>query len=346
MQRQKMLSLSIEENYGSLIILTQEVKGKLNWLVQNLHPQKGKTLVSTSAQLVIASDASLRGWRTFCLGQKSLKTLDSFRKKESYNFFGTEGCQIRNFGFHSHVSKGEISSYSNEQHSCPFLFSKNGGYTEQNLNYLEHGNMGVFIGQGDHDYCRVPSRISEQGNRFSVQNCEGFKRVEVKTANISIHLPRTGKARHRPLCITSVSPGSNLYVMETRSFKQRKGCVSDLLCTPKRVRFSPVLTDRSCIKQSSMRTSNSDLSNNSMASIIMVSKTITNICENTSVGPEGYRTFIRSEQGNSSISRKRKLATPGVDGLLKKFWRRTFRRICRSYHKCKANRYKHSLRIG
>lgn len=27
------------------------------------------------------------------------------------------------------------------------------GYTKQNLNYLEQGNMGVFNGQGDHDYC-------------------------------------------------------------------------------------------------------------------------------------------------------------------------------------------------
>ena len=173
-----------------------------------------------------------------------------------------------------------------------------GGYTKQNLNYLEQGNMGVFIGQGDHDYCGVLSRNSEQGSRFSVQNCEGFKRVEVKTADISIHLPKMGKTRYRPSCITRISPGSNLHVMETRSFQQRQGCISDLLDTPKKVRFSPILIERSCIKQSSIRTSSSDLSNLAWQASTMVSKTITNVCENTSAAPKGSRTFIRSEQEN------------------------------------------------
>ena len=50
----------------------------------------------------------------------------------------------------------------------------------------------------------------------------------------------------------------------------------------------------------------------------MVSKTITNISENTFAAPKGYRTFIRSKQGNSSISRKSKLATPGMGGFRKK----------------------------
>ena len=78
------------------------------------------------------------------------------------------------------------------------------GYTKENFNYLEKGNMEVFIDHGDRDYCGVSPRSSERGSRFLVQNCEEFKRVEVKTANISIH-----------------SPGSNPHVMETRSFQQR-----------------------------------------------------------------------------------------------------------------------------
>ena len=123
-----------------------------------------------------------------------------------------EGCEIRSFDIHLHVFK-------DEQHSCPFLFSKNGrGYTKQNLNYLEQGNRGVFVGQGDHDYCGVPPRSSAQGSKFSVQNCERFKQVEVKSANISINLAIMGKARHRTFCFTSVSAGSRLHVMETRSF--------------------------------------------------------------------------------------------------------------------------------
>ena len=55
-----------------------------------------------------------------------------------------------------------------------------------------------------------------------------------------------------------------------------------------------------------------------MVSTIMVFKTITNVCENTSAAPEGCRTFIKSEQENSSITRKRKLATSNTYGFQKK----------------------------
>ena len=51
--------------------------------------------------------------------------------------------------------------------------------------------MGAFIGQVEHDYFRVHPMTPEQGSRFLLQNCEGFKRV--KTTNILIQLPRMGK---------------------------------------------------------------------------------------------------------------------------------------------------------
>ena len=166
-------------------------------------------------------------------GTKSWGTLDNLGKEGTCKCFG---CQICNFGFHSHASKCEINSYLNEQHSCPFLFSKNGEVWEK------------YGSQGDHDYYREPPLISEQGSRFSVQNCEGFKPVKVKTSNILIHLPRMEKAKHRLFCFTGASPVTSLFVMETRSIKQKLGCISYLLGTPKRVPFPTILTYRSCIK--------------------------------------------------------------------------------------------------
>lgn len=38
------------------------------------------------------------------------------------------------------------------------LLSKNEGYTERNLTYPKQSNFGIPIGQGDHDYCRMPSQ--------------------------------------------------------------------------------------------------------------------------------------------------------------------------------------------
>ena len=62
--------------------MTEEAKEKLNWWVQNLYPTKGKTLVSTSPQPVIASDASLRGWGVFCEREKTRGPWTALKKKD------------------------------------------------------------------------------------------------------------------------------------------------------------------------------------------------------------------------------------------------------------------------
>ena len=79
---------------------------------------------------------------------------------------------------------------------------------KKTLNYPEQGNMGVFTGKGDHDYCAVPSRSSEKGSRFSVQNCEGFKRVEANTASISSICQEWGKSVET-ICLLKTSSLGN-----------------------------------------------------------------------------------------------------------------------------------------
>ena len=71
MQRQQILELSVAENYSSEIKLSDEVKTELQWYVQNLHLDNGRSAISYPPQLLIASDASLEGWGAFCLGHKT-----------------------------------------------------------------------------------------------------------------------------------------------------------------------------------------------------------------------------------------------------------------------------------
>lgn len=86
MQRQQILGLSTEEKNDYLMTLAEEVKGKLNWWVQNLRLTERKNLVSTSPQLVIAFDVSLRGCETFCQGQKTEGPWTALEKMDHINF--------------------------------------------------------------------------------------------------------------------------------------------------------------------------------------------------------------------------------------------------------------------
>ena len=61
MQRQEILELQETGDYNSRITLSAEVKAELDWWVQNLHLTKGRSIISTSRQLIIASEASLKG---------------------------------------------------------------------------------------------------------------------------------------------------------------------------------------------------------------------------------------------------------------------------------------------
>ena len=65
-----------------------------------------------------------------CVFKRMGSLLSEKKNWGTLNSFGKDGLYILelkavkyNFDFHSHVSKGEINSYSNEQHSCqlPFL---------------------------------------------------------------------------------------------------------------------------------------------------------------------------------------------------------------------------------
>ena len=45
--------------------------GMVGGWVQNLHLTKGRSIISASPQLIIASDASLKGWGAFCQGHRT-----------------------------------------------------------------------------------------------------------------------------------------------------------------------------------------------------------------------------------------------------------------------------------
>ena len=65
MQRQQILELQETGDYNSKITLSVEVKAELDWWVKNLHLTKRSSIISASPQLIIASNASLKGWGVF-----------------------------------------------------------------------------------------------------------------------------------------------------------------------------------------------------------------------------------------------------------------------------------------
>ena len=156
-------------------------------------------------------------------------TMGIIREKRSYKYLRTESTKIFNFNFLSLVPNCKYNSYKNGQHCCPFLFGENRRSLKSITCTDKQGNFGIFTGQKDYNYCRVPPRSLQQGVRHAVANCEGFKRMEIKSSGVSKPLQIFVDPRHRPFCFQSFPSSSNLFILETASIQQRQGCFSNLL---------------------------------------------------------------------------------------------------------------------
>ena len=116
---------------------------------------------------------------------KDRRSLDISGEKRSYKCFRIESSEVCNFNFFSFASQKSINTHSNGQYYCPFIFGKNERYSKQISDCFEPGNMGLFVEQRDHKYCRIPPRVTQCGSRYSVEDSKGCKRVEVKSQDIS-----------------------------------------------------------------------------------------------------------------------------------------------------------------
>ena len=66
-----------------------------------------------------------------------------------------------------------------------YIWQTCGVHQQQTTHPIKQGDSGIFIHQRDHNYCRETSRSTQQGDRFSVWDSEGFKPVEFEFSNNS-----------------------------------------------------------------------------------------------------------------------------------------------------------------
>ena len=134
-------------------------------------------------------------------------------RRRKITCFRIEGSEICNFNFFSFASQSSINTHLNRQYCCPFIFGKNGRYSKQIYDCFEQGNMGLFVEQRDHDYCRISPRVTQCGSRYSVLDGKGYQRVEVKSKDISGDLKIQGNTRDRSFCFSNLTPITNLHLM-------------------------------------------------------------------------------------------------------------------------------------
>ena len=157
------------------------------------YPLKQRKDTNTrSNQLLIAPDASLKGWCAYCQRRKADGLWTSLEKNEHINVLELTAAKYATLTFTQLNPFNKINPCENGQHSFPVISDQNEGNTKQNFVSVEQKHSGIFNGQGNHDYWGVSSRGAGQGNRFPVTERKGVKRVETKPNSFSKNLSSVG----------------------------------------------------------------------------------------------------------------------------------------------------------
>lgn len=176
MQRQKIMEFSMEKNCDSKINLSKEFRAEPNWWMQNIHLNKGKTLLSNAPQIIIASDTSLKGWSAYCHRHKMEDPWTLSEQKEHIYVLQLIAAKYTILIFtwlnllakSIHVQMGNVVALS--------LLIKI-SWLRKKFFSTEQRDLGLLHKKWDHDYCKVSSMGNEQESRLSVTKREEFKRV-------------------------------------------------------------------------------------------------------------------------------------------------------------------------
>ena len=125
-QGQKIMEFSMEKNCNSKINFSKEFRAEPNLWVQNIHLNKGKTLLSNPPQIIIACIRCIFK-RLGCLlpGTQNGGSVDFIRTERTYVCFTADCSKIYNSNIHSVESSSKINPRANGQRSCITIAHKN-----------------------------------------------------------------------------------------------------------------------------------------------------------------------------------------------------------------------------
>ena len=220
--------------------------------------------------------------------------------------FKIEGSKVCNFTFFLFASQSSINTHSNGQYCCPFMFGKNGRYSKKIC--FELGNMGLFVQQRHHNYCRISPRVTQVGGRYSVQGSKGCKQVEVKSQYIPKELKIQESTGDISFCFSNLTPITHLYVMETGPLQPRQRCLPNFLGQQKRRCLSPILSNRSGLKKDLITPSNTDSHSPRMANTALVPSDSVYVNKESLVTSKYFKSFDRAKQKNHQLTENQNLS--------------------------------------
>ena len=236
-------------------------------------------------------------------------------KKISYKHLRIKGSETSYNDIYNTGEKRNFDTHSHGQHGSFVIPYENGGHQKPRIDCSKQGDMGIPIGTGDHNYCRIPTGVNEYSGGQGVQTGQGLERMETKTESIQKIMPIKGNPGHRFVCIKGVTPTTSIYGMESRSFQSGKGCFSSQVDSQIRVCFPTICTDWKNSPKGETGSMFDANSYTSMARPTMVPKFAKNVSEKSSTSPFIQRSFEGPSRERTPSNPEQLTPLSGMDHL-------------------------------
>ena len=176
-----------------------------------------KEITIRNPEMIISSDASLRGWGAASQGRSTGGTWGERGEIPTHKSTRIEGSGSCNKDFHQEQTS-QSDSHANRQYMHPSLPNKYGRGKEPSDD--QHSKIDLVISpqQGNNMHGRVYTLGTQCGGGQGIQSC-GFQRLETRSKNIPENLRSPRISNGGPICIPIEPPNKQIHKLEAGSDK-------------------------------------------------------------------------------------------------------------------------------
>ena len=165
MQMLKTKQLLHSQTYSAKITLTPKCREELRWWLLHMETWNGKAIISPGPDMIIQTDASLKGWGAYLEGRPASSGINGLwseaETKLQINCLELKAAEL---GVRSFVKNKGVHPRSSEdgQHYSPNAYQQDGGHQITISNTNDEIPLGILLDKEDTPHSRISPGKQEQ----------------------------------------------------------------------------------------------------------------------------------------------------------------------------------------
>ena len=243
----------------------------MTWWINNLNIWNGKAIITPSPDLMIETDASMKGWGAHCNGATTQGMWSSSEQKMHINCLELTAAFFCSESIHKNIEIQTCPPSSRQYYNSGSNKQNGGGGHKVKSSVTDNTTVvGLLSTEHDHSYCRTLTRGTECDRRQGVESIPRFEQLGVEQTHFSPDRRVLGSHRGRSICGQIDRAKTQICQLESRSRSTGSRCSDIKLGSNSGVCLPSILPNRQVLGENKERSSISDSRHSSVAKPAMV----------------------------------------------------------------------------